>query len=591
MALSRVLVANRGEIAVRIVRACHALGLEAVVGHSDADAASMAVDLADTGAPLGPAPAAASYLSVPAVVEAARRSGCDAVHPGYGFLSERPELAEACAAAGLVFVGPSGTALRLLGDKAAAKELARSAGFVTVPGAVRPEDVPLPLLVKAAAGGGGRGMRVVRRREDLSEAVAAAGREAEAAFGDATLLYERYLEGARHVEVQVLADGRGGAAHLGLRDCSLQRRHAKVVEEAPAPGIGTDEAARLGAAAARLLLAADYAGVATVELLRAPDGALFFLEVNARLQVEHPVTELVTGQDLVAWQLRLAGGTPLPSSGLDPEPHGHAVEARLIAEDPDRDFLPTAGRLLRLDLPAGPGVRVDAGYRSGDEVTTHYDGLLAKIVVARPSRDEALKALGEALDETIVLGVQTNLALLRDLVSDPDVMAGRVDTGLVERRPRPPAPAEPPEAARRAARAFAARDVRRDPFAGGFRLGLAGTPALPAARAPDGAVHVFLDGRDHRIAPAVAPDVETAAEERSPGSARARIPAPMPGRVVAVRQAVGDEVSAGTPLVILEAMKMEHPVTAPYGCTITAVWCATGDQVQGGAPLLEIEPR
>jgi acetyl-CoA/propionyl-CoA carboxylase biotin carboxyl carrier protein len=589
LSLRRVLVANRGEVAVRIVRACHSLGLEAVVACSDADATSMAVEEADGSVRLGPPPAADSYLSVPRVVAAARRSGCDAVHPGYGFLSEQPELAEACAAAGVTFVGASPAALRRLGDKAAAKELAGSAGFATVPGAARPEDVPLPLLVKAAAGGGGRGLRVVRRPEELAEAVAAAAREAAAAFGDPALLFERYLEGARHVEVQALADAHGAATHLGLRDCSLQRRHQKVVEEAPAPGVDADEVERLGAAAARLLRAAAYTGVATVELLRTPDGAVHFLEVNARLQVEHPVTELVTGQDVVVWQLRLAAGGALPEDGLDAAPHGHAVEARLVAEDPDRGFLPTAGRLLRLDLPHGPGLRVDAGYRSGDDVTTHYDGLLAKIVAHGPTRGAALARLRDALDVTVVVGVQTNLPLLRALAVDPDVVAGRLDTGLVERRPWPPAPPDPPAAVRRAAAAFAAREGHRDPFAGRFRIGLGGTAALPTARAPDGALHVLHDGRDHRLAPVAAPDVEGSAQERSSGAGPSVVIAPMPGRVLAVRAEAGDRVGAGEPLVTLEAMKMEHPVPAPYPCTIRAVLCEIGDQVSGGAPLVEIE--
>jgi acetyl-CoA/propionyl-CoA carboxylase biotin carboxyl carrier protein len=359
-----------------------------------------------------------------------------------------------------------------------------------VPGAARPEDVPLPLLVKAAAGGGGRGLRVVRRPEELAEAVAAAAREADAAFGDPALLFERYLEGARHVEVQALADAHGAATHLGLRDCSLQRRHQKVVEEAPAPGIDADEVERLGGAAARLLRAAAYSGVATVELLRTADGAVHFLEVNARLQVEHPVTELVTGRTW--WLAAASGGRRGAARGTASTPPRTATRWRRGSSPrtPTADSCPPQGGCCASTCRTGPGLRVDAGYRSGDDVTTHYDGLLAKIVAHGPTRSAALARLRDALDVTVVVGVQTNLPLLRALAVDPDVVAGRLDTGLVERRPRPPAPPEPPEAVRRSAAAFAARECHRDPFAGRFRIGLAGTAPLPTARAPDGALHV-----------------------------------------------------------------------------------------------------
>ena len=389
-----------------------------------------------------------------------------------------------------MFVGPAPDALRSLGDKVAARELAVAAGFRLVPGGDDAAAIGFPLLVKAAAGGGGRGMRIVREPAELTDAMASAAREASSAFGDPSLYLERYLEGARHVEVQALGDGRGGAVHLGLRDCSLQRRHQKVLEEAPAPGVGADEAAELGAAACRLLRSVDYAGAATVELLRAADGTAYFLEVNARLQVEHPVTELVTGADLVALQLAIAGGEDLPAE-LAWQPRGHAVEARLVAEDADHGFLPTAGPLLRFDLP--DGVRADAGYRAGQAVPTTFDGLLAKLIAHGADRTEALDRLAAALDATVVLGVRTNLPLLQALVADPDVRAGRLDTALLERVWRPAPDDGPSAAARRTARALQAR-------AGRFRIGLATAPVLPAAIAPDGAVHVLEAGRDQRIA-------------------------------------------------------------------------------------------
>jgi acetyl/propionyl-CoA carboxylase alpha subunit len=572
VALRRVLVANRGEIGLRLVRGCHAAGLEAIAAHVAGEADAPYVAAADGAVEV------TGFLSAATLAAAARATGCDALHPGYGFLSERAELAEACAGAGLVFVGPSPDALRSLGDKVAARELAVAAGFRLVPGGGDAAAIGFPLLVKAAAGGGGRGMRIVREPDGLADAMASAAREAESAFGDPALYLERYLEGARHVEVQALGDGQGGAAHLGLRDCSLQRRHQKVLEEAPAPGVGEAEAAELGEAASRLLRSVGYAGAATVELLRAADGTAYFLEVNARLQVEHPVTELVTGTDLVALQLAIAGGERLPAE-LPWRPQGHAVEARLVAEDADHGFLPTAGTLLRFDLP--DGVRVDGGYRAGQEVPTTFDGLLAKLVAHGTDRTEALDRLAAALDATVVLGVRTNLPLLQALVADPDVRAGRLDTALLERTWTPSDDAAPSRAARRAARAMQAGTGR-------FRIGLASVPALPAAIAPDGAVHVLEDGRDWRIGPDVAPDVaETAARPASGGAGG--VSSPMPGRVLAVTCQVGDHVAAGASLVVLEAMKMEHPVTAPYEATVVAVNCAAGDQIAAGVELVLLE--
>ena len=586
--IRRVLVANRGEIAVRIVRACRALGLGAVAVYSDADVTAAHVALADTAVRLGPAAAAASYLDAGALVAAARATGCDALHPGYGFLSEQPALAEACAAAGVTFVGPSPEALRLLGDKGAARRIAVEAGFRLVPGGDDAEAVGFPLLVKAVAGGGGRGMRVVRARDELASAREAAAREASSAFGDGRVYLERYLEGARHVEVQALGDGAGGAATLGLRDCSLQRRHQKVLEEAPAPGVPAGIQEELQAAARRLLVATGYAGAATVELLLTPAGEAFFLEVNARLQVEHPVTELVTGEDVVAWQLRIAGGERLPPGGLEPAVDGHAVEARLVAEDADAGFLPSAGTILRLELPAGEGLRVDAGYAAGDEVTTYYDGLLAKICAHAPTREQALDRLAAALEATTVLGVRTNLPLLRHLAADADVRAGRIDTGFLERTWAPQPPADDAVAA--ALDAARAAEHGADPFAGGFRLGAATRPAPPAARAGDGALHVLVEGRDVRVAPAAPPDVDALAQAPASGASGAVVvTAVMPGRVAAVLVEPGARVAAGAALVVLEAMKMEQPAVAPYEATVREVHVAVGQPVSRGQLLVILE--
>jgi acetyl-CoA/propionyl-CoA carboxylase, biotin carboxylase, biotin carboxyl carrier protein len=588
VALRRVLIANRGEIAARIIRGCRTVGVECVAAYADADHDAPYVRAADDAVRLGPSDPHASYLSVDAVVAAAARTGCDAVHPGYGFLSEQPLLAEACDRAGLVFVGPSAHALRTLGDKVAARRLARASGFTVVEGSDDPSTVALPLIVKAAAGGGGRGMRVVRSREDLAAALEAAGREALAAFGDGRLYAEEYLEGARHIEVQALADGQGGAAHLGLRDCSLQRRHQKVIEEAPAPGVSVETVEALGAAACRLLRAVEYQGAATIELLRAADGRLFFLEVNARLQVEHPVTELVSGVDLVAWQLRIAGGERLAAT-IAWQPHGHAVEARLVAEDPDNGFLPASGTLAALSFP--PGVRVDNGYEAGQVVPAVYDGLLAKIIAHAETRDAAFRLLEAALADVVVLGVTTNLPLLRRLVADPAVRDGRLDTTLLERVWEPADRAGFAEAALKAAAVYdSALMVAADPFQGRFRIGHAGVRAIPTARTPDGVVHTLIGGRDVAVTWPAPPSVDDAAHRHAADhQAVSVVTSPMAGRVVVVAVSVGMRVAAGDTLVVVEAMKMEHPVVAPYDATVTAVRCEPGGVVSGGGALVEIE--
>lgn len=450
----RVLVANRGEIAVRIIRACHELGMEAVAVFSEADAGALHVRRADLAEPIGPTPPAESYLRVEGLLDAAIRTGCQALHPGYGFLSEQAALARACAEAGIAFVGPAPATLELLGDKLAARRLAHDVGVPVVPGTLQPapierpdlvagivaaaEQLGFPLLVKAAGGGGGRGMREVENVVRLPEALAAASREAAAAFGDGSVYLERVIRPARHVEVQLLGDGSGEVVALGERDCSIQRRYQKLVEEAPAPGLDTAARGEVHAFAAALGRAAKLRSAATVEFLLDQEGRFWFLEVNARLQVEHGVTELVTGVDLVSEQLRIAAGEPISPPAVEAAaraagPHGHAIEARLTAEDPGHGFLPTPGTISRWAEPGGPGLRVDSGVEVGSVVPPDYDSLIAKFLAWGPDRPAAIARLRRALDEVEVGGVQTNLPFLRHVAVDPGFAAGTVDTGFVER--------------------------------------------------------------------------------------------------------------------------------------------------------------
>ncbi len=441
---SRVLIANRGEIAVRIVRTLRRLGIESVAVYSDADADAVHVRAADDALRIGPAPAAESYLSVERVLEAALASGAEAIHPGYGFLSERPQLPLACAEAGIAFVGPGPEAMALLGDKVEAKAVAEAAGVPVLPGlagenlsdaeiASWVEGAELPVLLKAAAGGGGRGMRIVRERGELEEALAAARREAGAAFGDDRLLVERYLDGSRHIEVQLIADAHGNCIHLGERECSLQRRHQKVIEEAPSPVVGTELRERMGAAALALAREAGYVNAGTVELIADRDRPedFFFLEMNARLQVEHPVTEAVTGLDLVELQLRVAAGEELPLTQEQVRLDGWAVEARVYAEEPGRGFLPSIGTVVAYREPRVG--RIDSGVEEGSQVGSDYDPMLAKVIGGGRDRGEALTALDRALGELVLLGPGTNVAYLRALLARPEVRAGELDTGLIER--------------------------------------------------------------------------------------------------------------------------------------------------------------
>jgi len=446
---SKILVANRGEIAVRIIRACREMGITSVAVYSDADNGAMHVRMADEAVHIGPAPALESYLSIATIVEAALRSGAEAIHPGYGFLSENAAFAEAVEAAGLVFIGPSPAAMRAMGDKAAARAAMEAAGVPVVPGyhglpGSPPSDEELadaasrigyPLLVKATAGGGGRGMRVVAAASGLAEGLAAARREALHAFGDGTLFVERYIARAHHVEIQVLGDSHGNLVHLFERECSVQRRHQKIIEESPSALLDEELRSRMGEAAVRAAKAAGYSNAGTVEFIVDPaTRGFYFLEMNTRLQVEHPVTESVTGLDLVRWQIRIAEGEALPFKQEDLRSRGHAIECRLYAEDPSRGFLPTGGRLLRFAPPSGPGIRVDSGFAEGDTVGLHYDPLLAKIIAYAEDRPTALARMRQALRRMAVLGIVTNWEFLRELLDEPDFEEGRVHTTWIEER-------------------------------------------------------------------------------------------------------------------------------------------------------------
>jgi acetyl/propionyl-CoA carboxylase alpha subunit len=535
--ISKLLVANRGEIALRVFRACRELGVATVAVVAPDDRGSLHARSADESTDV------ASYLFSEEQIRAAKRVGADAIHPGYGFLAENPDFAEAVQAAELTWVGPPPEALRAAGDKLEAKRIAREAGVQVVPDG-EPEEIGFPLLVKAAAGGGGRGMRVVHARDELDEALAAARREAKAAFGDDTVFCERYVQRPRHVEIQLLADGNGTVVPLGERECSIQRRHQKVLEESPSPAVDAGLRRELSDAAVAFARAIGYESAGTAEFML--DGrAFFFLELNGRIQVEHPVTELVTGVDLVQAQLRIAAGEPLD---IHPDPRGHAVEVRLYAEDP-RTFFPQTGKLERLRLPTD--IRVDSGVEEGDDVGLAYDPMVAKLIAHGDSRAEALERLGGALAETDVEGVTTNLPFLRWLVAHPTVRAGETTTAFLTEHPplsQPPLRAPDP------------------PWREPFRLN------LPSPE------------------PAAAPDVDAAAaESHGPGTEQSTVTAPMPGTVIRLLVSPGDTVKARQPLVVLEAMKMETPLTSPYDAVVRAVNVAEGEQVAGGAVLVELE--
>lgn len=675
-----VLVANRGEIAVRVIRTLRSLGVRSVAVFSDADADARHVREADTAVRLGPAPAAESYLSVERLLAAAESTGAQAVHPGYGFLAENAGFARACADAGLVFIGPPAEAIALMGDKIRAKETVRAAGVPVVPGssgsgltdaelADAAREIGMPVLLKPSAGGGGKGMRLVRDPSLLADEIAAARREASASFGDDTLLVERWVDRPRHIEIQVLADGHGHVIHLGERECSLQRRHQKLIEEAPSVLLDEETRAAMGEAAVQAARSCGYAGAGTVEFI-VPGGdptSYFFMEMNTRLQVEHPVTELVTGLDLVEWQLRVAAGARLPYRQDDISLTGHAIEARLCAEtvsvkEGARGFLPSGGTVLRLHEPQGDGVRTDSGLSEGTEVGSLYDPMLSKVIAYGPDRETALRKLRAALAGTVTLGVQTNAGFLRRLLAHPAVVAGELDTGLVEREVDGLVPTDvPPEVyaaaalLRQAALAPAGFESGAgsgsgwvDPFSvpDGWRLGGArawtehhlritghdpvtvrvrsapdgGLEVLPdGAKTPlravgsqlpgagpegrftlrlDGTVHTFAAlpdgtwlGRDGDSWQVRDHDPVAASLNRGAHEGADSLTAPMPGTVTVVKVAVGDEVTAGQSLLVVEAMKMEHVISAPHAGTVAELDVVPGSTVAMDQVLAVIAPH
>ncbi len=659
--IGKLLIANRGEIAVRIIRTARRMGVATVAVYSDADAKALHVALADEAVRIGPAAPSESYLDQGAILDAARRTGADAIHPGYGFLSENPDFVDAVGRAGLIFVGPPAEAIRAMGLKDRAKILMEEAGVPVVPGyhgeGQDPDflretaaEIGFPVLIKARAGGGGKGMRRVDREADFAAALDSAQAEARTAFGDPACLIEKYVATPRHIEVQIFADSHGNCVHLFERDCSLQRRHQKVIEEAPAPGMTPEMRGAMVTAAVRAAQAVGYVGAGTVEFIADASGGLdpdgfFFMEMNTRLQVEHPVTEAITGLDLVEWQLRVAAGHTLPLTQSDLAIDGHSVEARLYAEDPAKDFLPATGRLSTLRFPPeGPDLRIDSGVRAGDAISPHYDPMIAKVIVHGPDRAAALGALARALGATVTGDSVTNRAFLCRLLSDPDVVAGRVETGLIARKQDaltaapetdaeamalaalavvvlPPALATGPFDALRDFRLHgpARQTIRFDDGTGTMQVATVSTGA-------DGARTVATPLGEVVFARVSRPDPETL--EAISGGVRRRIfvavtgrsilvqregvaqtfmlydaivakaeaagdsiAAPMTGTVRRVAARPGDPVEKGQALLMLEAMKMEHTLTAPRDGTVAEVLVAEGDQVEDGALLLSLEPE
>ncbi|WP_367715300.1 acetyl/propionyl/methylcrotonyl-CoA carboxylase subunit alpha [Nitratireductor sp. GISD-1A_MAKvit] len=644
----KILIANRGEIAVRIIRTARRLGISTVAVHSDADRQALHTRLADEAVSIGPAAAAESYLNGDRIIAAALETGAVAIHPGYGFLSENPDFVEKVESAGLVFVGPSSKAIRAMGLKDAAKRLMEKAGVPVVPGyhgdtqalvalASKANEIGYPVLIKARSGGGGKGMRLVSSPDDFPDALASAQREAKASFGDERVLVEKYIETPRHIEVQVFGDSHGNIVHLFERDCSAQRRHQKVIEEAPAPGMNEETREAMTEAAIKAARAISYSGAGTVEfIVDASDGLrpdrFWFMEMNTRLQVEHPVTEMITGIDLVEWQLRVAAGEPLPCQQDEIRLEGHAVEARLYAEDPARDFLPATGTLHHLTFPeqsAHTRLRVDAGVAQGDTITPFYDPMIAKFITHAPGRSEAITELANALDHTEIAGTRVNLGFLARLLRDEDFREGRLETGLIGRKQAalttPPALRD-----RHLATAFAATSNAvcdpdaPDPFtaiSGYGHFGALrherklhdGETALSArleARS-DGALCVDLAGENRR--PIVVSRDDPVRVARWPGHVTVfdgadaltltvadplqalqdtaggdQLRAPMPGLVKLVRTAVNETVQKGQPLLVLEAMKMEHTITAPHDGVVAEI-AAEGAQVNDGAMLVRFQ--
>jgi len=661
----KILIANRGEIAVRVLKTARRMGIRTVAVYSEADANAMHVQLADEAVCVGAAPAAQSYLSVERILEAARRTGAQGIHPGYGFLSENAAFAQSCADAGIVFIGPPIEAIRVMGSKAESKRLMSGAGVPLVPGyhgeqqdletlRAAADKIGYPVLVKASAGGGGKGMRIVRDAQQLSEAVTGARRESKAAFGDDRLLLEKYLARPRHVEIQVFADQHGNCVYLFERDCSLQRRHQKVIEEAPAPKLDDALRVRMGEAAVAAARAVNYVGAGTVEFLY-EDGNFYFIEMNTRLQVEHPVTEMITGLDLVEWQLRVASNELLPRLQHQLIKRGHAFEARLYAEDPRRGFLPAIGKLQHLQPPPeGPHVRVDTGVRSGDEISVYYDPMIAKLIVWDEDRPAALRRLRRALAEYQVVGVTTNIEFLAQIAAHPAFARADIDTGFIERHGGDLTPAQPqiPTAALAFA-AIASLESGSEDYApaargsqgpgqspwdarDGWRMNAQHQQAVKLKQhqtwheltlqfQDDGYQILLPESRtvtvsavaregnvlsatfdDHRISATVLSDARSASvildgqtwrlefedpfvsgadHHDSPG----HLTAPMPGVVVAVLVEPDQQVAKDQPLMVLEAMKMEHTIRSPHAGRVKSLNYAVGQKVTDGAELLEIE--
>lgn len=657
----KILIANRGEIACRVIRTARRMGIRTVAVYSNADAEAMHVQAADEAYPIGAAPAQESYLRGEVIIEVARRSGAEAIHPGYGFLSENADFAEACTDAGLVFIGPPKDAIRAMGSKSEAKVIMERAGVPTVPGyhqhnldlkllANEARRTGFPVIIKAVAGGGGRGMRIVRRELDLADMIKAARREAASAFGDDRIIMEKYLRQPRHIEVQVFLDNEGEGVFLFERDCSIQRRHQKIVEEAPAPRLDDEKRAAFGNTALQAAKAIGYVGAGTVEFIVDAAGNFYFMEMNTRLQVEHPVTEFITGHDLVEWQIRVAAGEALPAHQDDLSIRGHAIEARIYAEDPDREFTPSVGRIVHMRMPAEEaGVRVDTGVREGDSVSPYYDPMIAKLVVWDVDRAAAVRRMRSALAECQIVGVRTNIAFLSAVVCHGNFASGEIDTGFVDRFREELLPGPAPvsdwvlalagldillrrdTARRQAARAtgdphspWQAADAWRlngtatetlhfmdgetaiavpvrhvgagyefDLSAGTIRVSGRRSDAgdlgadldgvkLTANVVPHGdALTVHLDGVARRLGVVDPLAVEDLAE-----SADGRLTAPMPGKVTQVSVEEGSAVKRGAPLLVLEAMKMEHTIAAPADGRIEKVNYGVGDWVEEGSVLV-----
>ncbi|MBS1224234.1 MAG: putative acyl-CoA carboxylase alpha chain protein [Proteobacteria bacterium] len=664
--LQKILIANRGEIACRVIKTARRLGIATVAVYSEADADARHVRLADEAVLIGSAAPRESYLAMDKIIAAAHQTGAQAIHPGSGFLSENPKFAEACAASGLTFIGPPAAAMRAMGSKSAAKTLMAQAGIPLTPGYHGDRQEPAflreqanrigyPVLIKASSGGGGKGMRVVERAEDFEAALASCQREAASAFGDERVLIEKYLPRPRHIEIQVFGDIHGNIVHLFERDCSVQRRHQKVLEEAPAPGMTPARRAAMGRAAVEAARAVGYVGAGTVEFIVAPDGVFYFMEMNTRLQIEHPITEMITGLDLVEWQLRVASGEPLPLTQEQLQIHGHALEARIYAEDPAKGFLPSTGKLTHLASPEeNLHVRVDTGVEEGDEIGPFYDPMIAKLIVWDASREQALARMLQALAQYRIVGVANNVDFLSRLVASPAFAQADLDTGLIEREREflfatgAPIPREVFLVAalatllREEARARSEASHHADPLSpwhwrDGWRLNSRAERRLlfragelekaVGVRYVEGGYTLALEGRETFARGELGPNntlwvelgglrlnatVVVAGERRyvflygrawhlaridplyhsgEGGGLEGGLLAPMPGNIIALLAPAGAKVEKGAPLLILEAMKMEHTITAPVAGTVKSFRFAVGDQVSDGAELVEFEPE